>query len=502
MLFNSYEFLFVFLPVTLVGFYLLGRASLALALSWLAMMSFAFYASPEVIYGQFCGAECANGWLPAIALAGSMFTNFAAGHLILRAAPGRSRYWVTATAITANLSLLAYLKYRGFLVENIALLFGDAVRWDVVMPAGVSFYTFTQIAFLVDAYKGKVKSLRLHEYALFVLWFPHLIAGPILHHAEMIGQFKRPWTVWFQPRNVAVGLAIFSVGLFKKIWLSDEFAIYAKAVFAAPESASFVETWLGVAAYTLHIYFDFSGYSDMAIGLSRLFNVDLPLNFYSPYKATSIIDFWRRWHISLSRFLRDYLYIPLGGSRRGKLRRYVNLFVTMLLGGLWHGANWTFVIWGALHGTYLIVNHAWRQTGIRLPTLVAWPLTLLCVMIAWVFFNAPNMASALVILNTMATGNAAAAAPVIKEFWRAVGYVAVGSAIVLVLPNTQQLFSVPFNPRGSTLKESKPDAEPFNTLARWLAWKPSWVWAGFAASLLFASVMFFDRTSVFIYWQF
>ena len=230
----------------------------------------------------------------------------------------------------------------------------------------ISFYTFTQIAFIADAARGKVKTLGFVEYVLFVTWFPHLVAGPILHHAER-SPVKREATVDIQARNIAIGLAIFSVGLAKKILIADNLAPYANAVFAAPGAVSAAEAWLGVIAYTMQLYFDFSGYSDMAIGLSRMFNVDLPLNFYSPYKATSIVEFWRRWHISLSRFLRDYLYIPLGGNRVGPARRYLNLLITMILGGLWHGAAWTFVIWGALHGLFLLLNHAWvmlNQDGV------------------------------------------------------------------------------------------------------------------------------------------
>jgi D-alanyl-lipoteichoic acid acyltransferase DltB (MBOAT superfamily) len=278
----------------------------------------------------------------------------------------------------------------------------------VVLPVGISFYTFTQIAFLVDAYRGDVAHYALPHYALFVTYFPHLIAGPILHHKDMIPQFERADVKRPDPHLILCGLIIFGVGLFKKTGLADGIQPLVALAFG-PVAPSFDQAWIGALAYTFQLYFDFSGYSDMAIGISLMFGIFLPLNFDSPYKATSIVDFWRRWHMSLSQFLRDYLYIPLGGNRRGSVRRYLNLMITMLLGGLWHGAAWTFVIWGGLHGLYLCINHAWNflmppvsARFARGASVASFALTFLAVVVAWVFFRADNVTAALSVLSRMA----------------------------------------------------------------------------------------------------
>jgi len=281
----------------------------------------------------------------------------------------------------------------------------------ILLPIGISFYTFTQIAYLADVAKGKVQERSFLAYVLFVTYFPHLVAGPVLHHAEMMPQFANQDNLRFHAGNFSLGITFFAFGLFKKIVLADGCAPIANEVFnVVPAGLSAADAWLGATAYTLQIYYDFSGYSDMAIGLSLLFNIRLPINFNSPYRARNIIDFWRRWHITLSRFLRDYLYIPLGGNRRGKWRRHINLMLVMLLGGLWHGANWTFIIWGGLHGLYLAVNHLWRgfteKTGICKNTgnvlkFSYWLLTLIAVIIAWVFFRANSLTDALAVISAM-----------------------------------------------------------------------------------------------------
>jgi D-alanyl-lipoteichoic acid acyltransferase DltB (MBOAT superfamily) len=322
-----------------------------------------------------------------------------------------------AGAIGLNLVLLGYFKYANFFADNLNSFAGTALPIaQVVLPLGISFFTFTQIAFLVDTYQGKVKEFNIVHYTLFVTYFPHLIAGPVLHHKEMMPQFAKRDVCHINWDNVAVGLSIFVLGLAKKVLIADSLAEFATPIFSAVAAGGqpmLFEAWIGALAYTLQLYFDFSAYSDMAIGISLMFNVRLPMNFNSPYKATSIIDFWRRWHMTLSRFLRDYLYIPLGGSRHGKFRRYLNLFITMLLGGLWHGAGWTFVIWGALHGIYLMVNHAWRgikekmgwRDGGRLSKLGAGALTFLAVVVGWVFFRADSFTSAMTMLHGMAGMN-------------------------------------------------------------------------------------------------
>jgi D-alanyl-lipoteichoic acid acyltransferase DltB (MBOAT superfamily) len=321
-------------------------------------------------------------------------------------------------AICANLALLGYYKYANFFLSSINSLSGS--QWSLgefMLPLGISFFTFTQIAFLVDTYQGKVREFNFMHYLLFVTYFPHLIAGPVLHHREMMPQFAHSATYRIDWNNAATGLMLFALGLCKKILLADALAPYAGGVFNGVQHGLAVgvlptayEAWAGALAYTLQIYFDFSGYTDMALGIALMFGIRLPINFDSPYKSTSIIEFWRRWHMTLSRFLRDYLYIPLGGNRHGEPRRYLNLMITMLLGGLWHGAGWTFVLWGALHGVYLTLNHLWRDLVAArflrgVPRWLSAPigglLTFVAVVSAWVLFRASDLAQAVTMLKAM-----------------------------------------------------------------------------------------------------
>lgn len=507
MLFNSYAFLFVFLPLVLIGFFLIGRIERRFAIVWLGVASIAFY-------GIWSARHVAL-------LVGSIVFNYVAGLMILstrRTGRHRLATLLTATAIAIDLAILGFYKYSGFIVANVAELRGvPPLAWDVILPIGISFYTFTQIAFLADAYSGKVKRAGFAEYFLFVSYFPHLIAGPILHHAEMISQFLREQTIRFSSRNMSIGLAVLTAGLVKKVLIADSLAPYADAVFAAKGDLPAVEAWIGALAYTLQLYFDFSGYCDMAVGISRMFNIDLPLNFYAPYKATSIIEFWRRWHMTLSRFLRDYLYIPLGGNRRGPARRYVNLMITMVLGGLWHGAAWTFVIWGALHGFYLLVNHVFRSARkvLSLPTLpfggvLGAALTFVCVVVAWVFFRAESVAAAIRLLKGMSgfhgiMAPSGFAVPLLAtEARHAVAWIAAGLLIVWLLPNTQQVFRLPFVPRvaEADVAGSRPTLDHFLWWQRWLAWRPSTSTAvvyGVAAAV---AVLLFTRTTRFLYFQF
>ncbi len=400
MLFNSYPFLLVFLPLTLAGFFLVARASHVGAAAWLALASLAFYGWWNPIY--------------VVLLVASIVFNFVVGLAIVRSAGTPRARGLLIVGVATDLLLLGYYKYMDFFVSNLNHLGAGLPLPHIVLPLGISFFTFTQIAFLADAYQGKAAEYRFAHYCLFVTYFPHLIAGPILHHKEMMPQFGEAETYRFNWENLAVGLTIFFIGLFKKTVLADGIAVYVRPVFDAASNGvvlGAVDAWGGALAYTFQLYFDFSGYSDMAIGLSRLFGVRLPLNFHSPYKAVSIIDFWRRWHMTLSRFLRDYLYFPLGGNRRGASRRYVNVMVTMLLGGLWHGASWTFVVWGGLHGLYLLVNHAWRELserfGWRHPARAAAVLlTFLATVLAWVFFRADTIDQAIAIVQAMAGATA------------------------------------------------------------------------------------------------
>lgn len=405
MLFNSYIFIFLFLPLTLTGFFLAGkRGHHRIAISWLVACSLFFY----------------GWWNPAylgLILASILF-NYAMG-IVLSGREIRHRKTMLAIGVSANLVLLGYYKYANFFVNNLNQFGGSSFHLEtILLPLAISFFTFQQIAYLVDAYRGETREYNFLHYCLFVTFFPQLIAGPIVHHREMLPQFARDAIYRFSHRDFLVGFTIFTIGLFKKVVLADGVAVYANPVFGAAETGitlSFVEAWGGALAYTLQIYFDFSGYSDMAIGLGRMFGIRLPLNFHSPLKAVNIIEFWHRWHMTLSRFLRDYLYIPLGGNRRGPARRYINLMITMLLGGLWHGASWTFVAWGAAHGAALALNHGWHATRCRLGhapdvstrigRLIAGALTFVFITATFVIFRAESFDGSLRILSAMAGGN-------------------------------------------------------------------------------------------------
>lgn len=396
MLFNSYSFLLAYLPITVVGFFFVGRLGKEAGAGWLAVCSLFFYGWWDYRYLSLLFASTCVNYLVG-------------GYIARHSGSAKGRRGLTI-GVAANLVLLAYYKYADFFLSSSNTILGsDWPMLGIVLPIGISFFTFTQIAFLADAYAGKVTEYRFVYYLLFVTYFPHLIAGPVLHHKEMMPQFDMDCNYRADASNFAVGITIFSIGLAKKVLIADNLAGYVSPVFTpGGETPTLFFAWGAALAYTFQLYFDFSGYSDMAIGLSRLFGVRLPLNFDSPYKARNITEFWRRWHITLSRFLRDYLYIPLGGNRYGTFRRYANLIITMLLGGLWHGAGWNFVIWGGLHGCFLVINQLWqhlcRRFTVKLPPQLAGilglALTFLCVVFAWVYFRAPDLATA----NRVAAG--------------------------------------------------------------------------------------------------
>ena len=304
--------------------------------------------------------------------------------------------------IVANLSLLGYFKYADFFIENFNIVAQTNINlFNLLLPLAISFFTFQQIAYLVDSYRQETKEYDFLNYALFVTFFPQLIAGPIVHHSEMMPQFANKWNAVKKYRNIALGLFIFSIGLFKKVVIADTFAVWATAGFDTATTLNLFEAWATSLSYTFQLYFDFSGYTDMAIGIALLFNIKLPINFNSPYKARNIQDFWRRWHITLSRFLRDYVYIPLGGNKKGSFRTYSNLLATFVIGGLWHGAGWTFVFWGFLHGMALVIHRAWSNLGFKMWTWLAWLITFNFVNIAWVFFRAKEWDDAIKVLGAM-----------------------------------------------------------------------------------------------------
>lgn len=386
MLFNSYVFIFLFLPITWTVYYGIGKyLQPRMATLWLALTSLFFYGQWEVRY------------VPLLFL--STCFNFFISKII--ACSYKKRYYLTI-GILSNLLLLGYYKYAGFFIEVInPIIRGDLEIPNTDLPLGISFFTFTQTAYLIDVYWGEAYKSRFAEYLLFVTVFPHLIAGPILNHSKMMPQFSDRSLMKIDYKNLAMGLTLFAMGLFKKVVIADKLALFVNPIFSNSDGIRFIEAWIGALGYSLQLYFDFSAYSEMAIGLGLLFNMKLPQNFNSPYQADSIIDFWRRWHMTLGEWVRKYLYIPIGGNRGGLYRKLWNLLIVMTLVGLWHGAGWTFIIWGFVHGVYLVVNNLWRHFGGSMSGILARLLTFFSVVFAWVIFRADNIDSAVDILRGM-----------------------------------------------------------------------------------------------------
>lgn len=392
MLFNSYSYIFVFLPLTLLLYTFLNKNRLVVAGKVLLVGASLFF------YGF---------WNPAylLLIIISILMNFGFGNVLIKFKENgmqKRAKVVLIFGIFLNLDILGYYKYTDFFIANINDIFGfDISLLRLVLPLAISFFTFQQIAYLVDSYKGVTKEYDFLNYVLFVTFFPQLIAGPIVHHKEMMPQFADVKTKIFSSKNLSIGIYIFSIGLFKKVMIADSFAGWANLGFENAGSLSFFEAWFSSLCYTFQLYFDFSGYTDMAVGSALMFNIKLPLNFNSPYKALNIQDFWRRWHMTLSRWLRDYLYIPMGGNKKGEFRTYINLFLTFLLGGFWHGAGWTFLIWGAMHGLGTAGHKFWQSKGFRMNKYLAWLTTFLFVNFAWVFFRAANVHEAVNIIKGM-----------------------------------------------------------------------------------------------------
>lgn len=391
MLFNSYEFIFVFLPITFFIYFYLNSKKLTLASKgFLVFASLFFYSWWNILY------------LPIIL--SSMLFNYIMGHSLNKSEQNKriNKKQLLTLGIVGNITLLGYFKYTDFFIENFNLSTSSNVELlNLALPLAISFFTFQQIAYLVDSYRGETKEYDFLNYAVFVTFFPQLIAGPIVHHKEMMPQFINSRNMVKNYKNIALGLFIFSIGLFKKVVIADTFAVWATSGFDIAYTLNLFEAWATSLSYTFQLYFDFSGYTDMAIGLALLFNIKLPINFNSPYKATDIQDFWRRWHITLSKFLKDYVYIPLGGNRKGEFRTYNNLLATFIIGGIWHGAGWTFVFWGFLHGIALVIHRAWGKLGFKLYTWLAWLITFNFVNIAWVFFRAKEWDDAIKVLSGM-----------------------------------------------------------------------------------------------------
>ena len=515
MLFNSVAFIFGFFPITVIAFFWIARSSELLAAAWLMVASLFFYGWWNPVYVLLLGASIAFNYGCGYALA----------RLVQNRGDARRAWWLLVIAVLANLSLLGYFKYANFflrIADEISRSGTSVVH--VVLPLGISFFTFTQIAFLVDVYRGYAREYNPVHYALFVTYFPHLIAGPVLHHKEMMPQFQEPETYRLDWNDVAVGLTIFFLGLFKKSVIADGVAPYASPLFAAPGQPDLLAAWGGALAYTFQLYFDFSGYSDMAIGLSRVLGVKLPLNFDSPYKAVNIIEFWRRWHMTLSRFLRDYLYFPLGGNRKGRARRYANLMTTMILGGLWHGAGWTFIAWGALHGAYLVANHGWRairaglgqnlERSTWLGRNCARLVTFVAVVVGWVFFRAASFHDAVQILSGMVGVNGIALPEGIAvrlgpfqhalqewgvrlylgggyQFLMQYAWILILLPFVMLAPNTQEF-----------LARFQPALDVREGAIRTLEWRPSPAWAATMGLVTAVALLSLSRVSAFLYYQF
>ena len=534
MLFNSYVFIFIFLPLTLFTVFLANRYKKINTSAFILIIASLFF------YGW---------WNPPylILLLGSIIFNFFIAQVI------QKNKLILLLGLTFNLGLIAYFKYANFFIDNINVLFNQSIYLEnIILPLAISFFTFQQISYLVDAYRGNADKYSFLHYFLFVTFFPQLIAGPIVHHKEIIPQFSHKNFLKFRSNYVFIGLSLFSLGLFKKIIFADTMAIYASAAFAAAENGAILtiyEAWLGSLAYTMQLYFDFSGYSDMALGLAIMFGFKLPVNFFSPYKATNIADFWRRWHITLSRMIREYLWDPISlamtrlavRSRYGVIRFFIVTSVaptlfTFFWIGLWHGAGWNFIVFGMLHGSYITTYNLWSQlkqkykylkiiTNKAIANILARFITFISVVIGWIFFRAESFSSATSILSSMFGLNkisipqsAISFSGISREWLINNGFIIEGLfsngvmgnqpvnviiytvALIIfcyVMPNCTQIFQR-HRPFISTYPDQPIPSKNFS----YLKWAPTYKWAIFIAFIFSISVMNILYESEFLYFQF
>jgi alginate O-acetyltransferase complex protein AlgI len=420
-IFSSFEFIVLFLPLVVIGYFLIAKRNLRFADHWLIAASLIFYGWWNLAY-------------VALVIASTIF-NFYMGRAVIRSETRSKALMLAGVAI--NLLVLCVFKYTDFLIATMNTAAETQIPLlHILLPLGISFMTFQKIAWLVDCHRHKADPGSLTRFTLFITFFPQLIAGPIVHHHETMPQFAEPERKRVNWDSIAAGLFLFSIGLFKKVFIADHLAGYATWGFDEAAYLSFTEAWLTVLSYTFQIYFDFSGYTDMALGTALLFNIRLPQNFNSPYKATSIRDFWRHWHMTLSRFLRDYLYIPLGGNRKGISLQVAAIMVTFILGGLWHGPSWNFALWGLMHGTALAIYLGWERVGFKLPRILGWLLTFIFVCLTWVVFRALDWAAAvkvyagLINIQDMGEWNSAPQLPF---------FIIAGFALCLLFQNSNQL---------------------------------------------------------------
>ena len=390
MLFNSYIFILIFLPLVLYGYYVLNYfKKYELSNIFLIGMSSWFY-------GYFNKKYLLIIW-------GSVIINFLISKLMEKYGyRQRIKDFILFFGIGINVAIIFYFKYFDFFIENVNAVLGQSFELrNIVLPLGISFFTFQQISYLVDTYKGETVGYTFIEYSLFISFFPQLIAGPIVLHSEMIPQFRKKENRYFIPQNFSKGMYLFALGLFKKVIIADTFGKAVICGYNNIETLSSLEALLTSFSYTFQIYFDFSGYCDMATGIGYMFNIEIPMNFNSPYKATSITEFWNRWHMSLTRFLRLYVYIPLGGNRRGKIRTYFNIMIVYLVSGIWHGANWTFIIWGLLHGGLNCLNRIFETTWKKINIIAQWTITFMLVNVLWIFFRAEDIGTAVLFIKKL-----------------------------------------------------------------------------------------------------
>ncbi|WP_286083064.1 MBOAT family protein, partial [Fusobacterium sp.] len=390
MLFNSYEFIFLFLPITLIIYFTLNRyGKNNIAKGWLVVASLYFYSYFHLSY--------------LYLILSSIIVNYFIGNkLNHKSLTGKERKIWMIIGVAFNLGLLGYFKYYDFFVENINIVLKtNFTLLHILLPLGISFFTFQQLSFIIDSYNEESMKYDFLSYCLFVTFFPQLIAGPIVLPNEMLPQFEDKRNKLINYENMNRGLYMFSIGLAKKVIIADTIANFANAGFDQMETLNIIEAWMTSISYTLQLYFDFSGYCDMAMGIALMFNIVLPLNFNSPYKSTNIQEFWKRWHMTLGRFMTNYLYIPLGGNRVGERKTLRNLFIVFMASGIWHGAGWNFVIWGCLHGICILIHRVWKNSGRKMNKLLGWFITINLVNIFWVFFRAETLNGALKVLKGM-----------------------------------------------------------------------------------------------------
>ncbi len=472
MLFNSFEFLFLFLPITFIGYFLFNKFKLTeLAKGWLVVASLYFYSFWKLDY------------LPIILF--SMIFNYSVGStLVQKIKLNINRKTVLVFGLVGNILLLGYFKYFDFLIKNLNLILHQDFNYmNIVLPLGISFFTFQQISYLVDSYKGETKEYDFLNYALFVTFFPQLIAGPIVHHKEMMPQFENLRNKFLNHKNISIGLFLLAVGLFKKIIIADNLSPFVGAVFDGALHPTFSQAWLGMISYTAQLYFDFSGYCDMAMGIGYLFNIVLPQNFDSPFVADSIQDFWHRWHMTLSRFLKDYVYIPLGGNRKGELNTYRNLILTFLIGGLWHGANWTFIIWGAFHGIGSAIHRFSKKLNLPEIKPLNVFITFLFVAIAFVYFRALTLTKANEIVCAL-VGLNGFDVPFIDKLRFAYETIDVKLSFFVFFPAFILLFN------------------PFNSVYWARKFKHNWMYFAVTLICFVTSIISINKISEFLYFQF